>query len=208
MTTHTSGAADLPEALRLADKLNGLCVAEFAWPTLNEAALRLRRYHARVEELEAQVSALAAGQAVAPEGWKLVKQSRLDDIAGYANDPSVPCYRGRNIYDDQKVHQNWEACRSSLSGVKDELQAIREGWDDEELQMSLAVARPAPPAMDGGDAADAARYRWLRDEHARVDPICHLTWKRGLQRDSAEWVNTARLDTAIDAARAAQKEGE
>jgi len=48
---------------------------------------------------------------------------------------------------------------------------------------------------------DAKRYRWLRQEHKRVDPVCHLTWKRNLQRDSSEWVNTAVLDTAIDAAR-------
>lgn len=52
---------------------------------------------------------------------------------------------------------------------------------------------------------DAARYRWLRQEHKRVDPVCHLTWKRNLQRDSSEWVNTAVLDTAIDNAR---KQGE
>lgn len=63
-TTHTP--TDLPEALRLADKLNSLCVAEFAWPTLNEAAIRLRRYHARVEELEAQVSALSAAAPQPP----------------------------------------------------------------------------------------------------------------------------------------------
>ncbi len=34
-----------PDALRLADELNGLCIAEFAWPLLNEAAAELRRLH-------------------------------------------------------------------------------------------------------------------------------------------------------------------
>lgn len=61
---------------------------------------------------------------------------------------------------------------------------------------------PTPPAQAADSVLeDAARYRWLRQEHERVDPVCHLTWKRNLQRDSSEWVNTAVLDTAIDKAR-------
>ena len=55
--------------------------------------------------------------------------------------------------------------------------------------------------IDDSIVLDAMRYRWLRQEHERVDPVCHLTWKRNLQRDSSEWVNTAVLDTAIDNAR-------
>ncbi len=47
---------------------------------------------------------------------------------------------------------------------------------------------------------DAERYRWLRKEHERVDPICRLSWKRNNERNSGEWVNTAQLDAAIDAA--------
>lgn len=50
---------------------------------------------------------------------------------------------------------------------------------------------------------DAERYRWLRAEHERVDPVCHLTWKLGLRRDETNWVNTARLDESIDAAKGA-----
>lgn len=38
--------AEMPEALRLADKLDSLCVAEFAWPTLRAASSELRRLHA------------------------------------------------------------------------------------------------------------------------------------------------------------------
>lgn len=61
----------------------------------------------------------------------------------------------------------------------------------------------AAPNTQAADSVleDAERYRWLRQEHERVDPVCHLTWKRNLQRDSSEWVNTAVLDTAIDNAR-------
>lgn len=45
-----------PEALRVADKLNSLCVAEFAWETLNHAAILLRRHHALNRELANQLS--------------------------------------------------------------------------------------------------------------------------------------------------------
>lgn len=48
--------------------------------------------------------------------------------------------------------------------------------------------------------ADAERYRWLKKEHERYDPICHLSWKKNLDRDGSEWVNTHHLDRAIDAA--------
>lgn len=47
---------------------------------------------------------------------------------------------------------------------------------------------------------DAARYRWLRSEHERFDPLCHLTWKQSSNRRGSEWVNTANLDIDIDAA--------
>ena len=47
---------------------------------------------------------------------------------------------------------------------------------------------------------DARRYRWLRGEHQRIDPICAVVWKRNGDRNGSEWVNTADLDAAIDAA--------
>ena len=48
---------------------------------------------------------------------------------------------------------------------------------------------------------DAERYRWLRDESLRVDPVAAVVVKRFNDRTSAEWVNVAMLDAAIDAAR-------
>lgn len=47
---------------------------------------------------------------------------------------------------------------------------------------------------------DAARYQWLRSEHERFDPLCHLAWKQNSDRRGSEWVNTANLDNDIDAA--------
>jgi len=48
--------------------------------------------------------------------------------------------------------------------------------------------------------ADAGRYQWLRSEHERFDPVCHLSWKHAGDRNGGVWVNTANLDADIDAA--------
>lgn len=53
---------------------------------------------------------------------------------------------------------------------------------------------------------DARRYRWLRGEHKRVDPICAVIWKRNGDRNGSEWVNTANIDAEIDAAMGASNE--
>ena len=42
----------MSKALELAEKLTGLCVAEFAWSYLNDAAHTLRRQHAEIERLQ------------------------------------------------------------------------------------------------------------------------------------------------------------
>ena len=47
------------------------------------------------------------------------------------------------------------------------------------------------------DAEHAAMYRWLRAEHNRHDPMCHVVWKQNRDRASSEWVNTVDLDAAI-----------
>ena len=47
---------------------------------------------------------------------------------------------------------------------------------------------------------DAKRYRWLRAEHERIDPIAAVVWKRNLDRKEHNWVNTADLDTGIEQA--------
>jgi len=43
MNAKTDDAPAMSKAKELADKLNSLCVAEFAWPYLNDAATELRR---------------------------------------------------------------------------------------------------------------------------------------------------------------------
>jgi hypothetical protein len=51
------------------------------------------------------------------------------------------------------------------------------------------------------EGREAARYHWLRAEHARVDPCAAVVWKPCRNRTSGEWVNTVGpewLDSAID----------
>lgn len=71
------------------------------------------------------------------------------------------------------------------------------GAVDREMALRAEVERLRP---------NARRYEWLRSEHDRVDPICHLSWKRNGDRNSSEWVNTAQLDAAIDRAIESAKE--
>ena len=60
--THTS--TQQPEALRIADLLEQCSINSLLSPFM-EVANELRRLHARIEELEAQLSATPAAQ----EGW-------------------------------------------------------------------------------------------------------------------------------------------
>ncbi|MBO9679518.1 MAG: hypothetical protein J7556_14850 [Acidovorax sp.] len=67
----------------------------------------------------------------------------------------------------------------------------------------LGQQQAAPVAQ--GDAEDAARYRWLRDESTDLDALAAANWGAG------EVYSGAALDAAIDAARAqaqAQQGGE
>ena len=70
-----------PEALRLAEEIH-----TWNYPCA-KAAAELRRQHARIEELETQLSAIGAGgveplrkQAAVPQGWKLVQIELLERI--------------------------------------------------------------------------------------------------------------------------------
>ena len=47
---------------------------------------------------------------------------------------------------------------------------------------------------------DAARYRFVRHEHEIINPLCSLLWKKNSDRSVGDWVHTADIDAAIDAA--------
>ena len=47
---------------------------------------------------------------------------------------------------------------------------------------------------------DGERYRWLRLEHDRIDPLGRMCWKRYDNRNGSEWCEVVDIDAAIDAA--------
>ena len=47
---------------------------------------------------------------------------------------------------------------------------------------------------------DGERYRWLRLEHDRIDPLGRMCWKRYDNRNGSEWCEVVDIDQAIDAA--------
>ena len=79
-----------PEALRIADLLEQCSLNSLLSPFM-EVANELRRQHARIEELEAQLSAIGAGGVeplrksaaaapLVPQGWKPVQIELLERI--------------------------------------------------------------------------------------------------------------------------------
>lgn len=67
--TKTPPREQLPDACALADKLNGLCVAEYFWPYLNNAATLLRKQHAELEALRAQAARVEPVIQYTPGQW-------------------------------------------------------------------------------------------------------------------------------------------
>ena len=75
-----------PEALRIADLLEQCSINSLLSPFM-EVATELRHQHARIAELEEQLSAIGAigveplrKQAAVPQGWKLVQIELLERI--------------------------------------------------------------------------------------------------------------------------------
>jgi len=99
--------------------------------------------------LAAQSPDSGAGPITMPEGWVAVKKERLDRMRAASANPSVPCYQGRNLYDEQKVHANWDACRGALATIEEELQSILEWKLDEEDWDEARAALAQQGAQNG-----------------------------------------------------------
>lgn len=148
-----------PEALRLAELCDN-------FQKLEKFGTELRRQHARIAELEAQLSAIGAGgveplrkqaaaphavQAAVPEGWKLAPMKVPDSAFAWVSGGYPAGYKAGDKRDTAVVHERaqrtWEAI---LNGI-------------------TAPAHPAEGAPAQADALDAARYRWLRNQMLGVD---------------------------------------
>ena len=96
-----------------------------------------------------------------PEGWKLIKVSRLEEIVRLAKDPSEGCYRGRGLYDDHQVHANWNMCSSHLDQIRDEILAATEWGHDADELAAMLTTPPAQPAVPDAiaDSGENPDYR-------------------------------------------------
>ena len=144
-TTPTSGAADLPEALRLAAAIsNLLCSNEAAARTLAAAADELVRLHAESEMRRAalldemQKAALAAGQAM----WRHIETAPKDGSylllwEQYSDAPFVGYWSGGS----------WSVSHEHVDAEG--------GWDGanvvDALSMPITHWMPLPPAPGPAD---------------------------------------------------------
>lgn len=73
---------------------------------------------------------------------------------------------------------------------------------DYQADVAMAVAKAVE-----AERKDAERYRFVRAEHDRIDPICRVSWKMFGQRNSTNWGNVIdgeHLDELVAAAIAAE----
>ncbi|HBO4818364.1 TPA: hypothetical protein L4V11_002705 [Pseudomonas aeruginosa] len=108
---------------------------------------------ARVEQQESTIAGMneahaklaglyeaAQAQHSVPDGYRLIRLEHFAAIKAKINPEQVDAYRGRNIYDEDKVYANWNACRSALDEIKDVFQQI--DWDAENELAELLAAAP------------------------------------------------------------------
>ncbi|HDQ9285304.1 TPA: hypothetical protein QBP86_001878 [Pseudomonas aeruginosa] len=87
----------------------------------------------------------AQAQHSVPDGYRLIRLEHFAAIKAQLNPEQVDAYRGRNIYDEDKVYANWNACRSALDEIKDVFQQI--DWDAENELAELLAAAPGNSAQ-------------------------------------------------------------
>ncbi|WCU41152.1 hypothetical protein O0445_06630 [Pseudomonas aeruginosa] len=113
----------------------------------------------------------AQAQHSVPDGYRLIRLEHFAAIKAQLDPKQVDAYRGRNIYDEDKVYANWNECRSALDEIKDVFQQI--DWDAENELAELLAAAPGtevPQAWLDVQAerrrqAEVEGYHGFRDSH-------------------------------------------
>lgn len=97
-----------------------------------------------------------------PDGYRLIRLEHFAAIKAQLNPEQVDAYRGRNIYDEDKVYANWNACRSALDEIKDVFQQI--DWDAENELAELLAAAPGKEVPQAWLDVQAERRRQIEAE--------------------------------------------
>lgn len=92
----------------------------------------------------------AKAQHSVPDGYRLVRLEHFAAIKAQLDPEQVDAYRGRNIYDEDKVYANWNKCRSALDEIKDVFQQIDWDTENELADLLAAGSSQAKPSTDDG----------------------------------------------------------
>lgn len=108
---------------------------------------------AGMNEAHAKLAGLyeaAQAQHSVPDGYRLVRLEHFAAIKAQLDPEQVDAYRGRNIYDEDKVYANWNKCRSALDEIKDVFQQIDWDTENELADLLAAGSSQAKPSTDDG----------------------------------------------------------
>ncbi|MFU7349567.1 hypothetical protein [Pseudomonas paraeruginosa] len=105
---------------------------------------------------------VAQAQHSVPDGYRLIRLEHFAAIKAQLDPKQVDAYRGRNIYDEDKVYANWNECRSALDEIKDVFQQI--DWDAENELAELLAAAPGKSVPQAWLDVQAERRRQVEAE--------------------------------------------
>lgn len=115
-----------------------------SWPTTVMHGIE------KVREVLAGSAPPAKAQHSVPDGYRLVRLEHFAAIKAQLDPEQVDAYRGRNIYDEDKVYANWNKCRSALDEIKDVFQQIDWDTENELADLLAASSSQAKPSTDDG----------------------------------------------------------
>lgn len=113
-----------------------------SWPTTVMHGIE------KVREVLAGSAPPAKAQHSVPDGYRLVRLEHFAAIKAQLDPEQVDAYRGRNIYDEDKVYANWNKCRSALDEIKDVFQQIDWDTENELADLLAAGSSQAKPSSD------------------------------------------------------------
>nr|WP_116806719.1 hypothetical protein [Pseudomonas aeruginosa] len=115
-----------------------------SWPTTVMHGIE------KVREVLAGSAPPAKAQHSVPDGYRLIRLEHFAAIEAQLDPEQVDAYRGRNIYDEDKVYANWNKCRSALDEIKDVFQQIDWDTENELADLLAAGSSQAKPSTDDG----------------------------------------------------------
>ncbi|HBP5414483.1 TPA: hypothetical protein L6B61_10135 [Pseudomonas aeruginosa] len=115
-----------------------------SWPTTVMHGIE------KVREVLAGSAPPTKAQHSVPDGYRLIRLEHFAAIKAQLDPEQVDAYRGRNIYDEDKVYANWNKCRSALDEIKDVFQQIDWDTENELADLLAAGSSQAQPSTDDG----------------------------------------------------------